>query len=112
MTVLGERLHTYERMVLNRPAHEEIVVPDQVARMLLQRDYYQSVGTPDGQLADYRRRLEDGRGIHLQQYPDHWEMHWDKVDPSQNLLGHLREDAPGVLAVGGILLLGYLAFAN
>ena len=64
-----------------------------------------SVGLPVGQSADYRLQLADGAGLHVQDCGDYWSVHLDEVDPSSSLLGHLRKDAPRVLA-GGIVLIG------
>ncbi|NEU55240.1 hypothetical protein [Halorussus sp. MSC15.2] len=60
-------------------------------------------GDPRGQRADYRRPLPDGRGIHVKAFADRYEVHWDKVDPTEDFLGHVVADAPHWLLVGGFL---------
>lgn len=105
---MSEGLNYYEREVLNLPPREPMEVPERVAESMAERDYYRSLGLFSGQVADYRRRLEDGSGLHLKEYPDGWTIHWDEVDPSEDLVGHLRRDAAGVVAVGvvvGLLIL-------
>lgn len=97
-------MNTYERQVLRLDAHEEIVIPRQTGQQLIAQGYYESVGSPRGQIKDYRRRLPDDRGIHIRDYGDRMTMHWDHIDPSANLVGHLVRDAP--LAVLGVLILG------
>lgn len=73
--------------------------------------YYESSGEPKGQVADYRRALSDGRGIHIRVYSDHLTAHWDRKDPSTNPIGHLLQDAPGwaiALGLAGLALLDML----
>lgn len=53
-----------------------------------------SVGLPMGQSADFRFRLEDCTGLHVRDFQTHYEAHIDAVDPSCNLIEHLRQDAP------------------
>jgi len=60
-------------------------------------------GDPRGQRADYRRPLPDGRGIHVKEFADRYEVHWDKVDPTEDFLGHVLADAPHWLLFGGLL---------
>lgn len=70
-----------------------------------------SVGVPRGQRlgGDWRWRLRDCAGLHVQDFGDHWEAHVDHVAPSCDLGGHLRADAPGVIVamvVGGVVAVG------
>jgi len=60
-------------------------------------------GDPRGQHADYRRPLPDGKGIHVKEFADHYDVHWDKVDPTEDFLGHVLADAPHWLLFGGVL---------
>jgi len=59
---------------------------------------------PKGQMADYRYALTDGRGIHVREYDGTYAVHWDEVDPSVNVVGHLVRDAPGVVLLGALAL--------
>lgn len=93
-----------ERVVEELPAHQEVEIPRFSRREVLGHGYYRSPGEPRGQKADYRRRLDDGRGLHVKDYGDHMTLHWDKVDPSESALRHLLYDAPGITA--GSLLAG------
>ncbi len=63
-----------------------------------------SVGLPEGQSADWRRRLAGGRGLHVKVFRDHYEAHIDRVHPDVNPVEHLRQDAPGVFVGGGVAL--------
>ena len=70
------------------------------------------VGLPVGQVADYRLRLPDCRGLHVQDFGEHYEAHLDQTDPACDAMQHLAQDAPvacvvGAAVVGG--LLGLLA---
>ena len=58
---------------------------------------------PDGQDADFRLPVADGRGLHLKLYDDCYLMHWDEVAPSVNPVGHLVQDAPEVV-IGAVIL--------
>lgn len=60
-------------------------------------------GDPRGQRADYRQPLPDGKGIHVKEFADRFEVHWDKVDPTEDFLGHLVADAPHWFLFGGFL---------
>lgn len=55
-----------------------------------------------GVLAHYSAVLPDGKSIHLKEYADHYEMHWDKKDPNKDPLGHLLYDAPHWLIALGV----------
>lgn len=96
-------MHAFEQQVLRLDAHEEIEIPRYTGQQLIESGYYQSTGSPRGQVRDYRRRLPDDKGIHIRDYGDRMTMHWDHVDPSANLVGHLVRDAPlAVLAAAAI----------
>ncbi|PSG97670.1 hypothetical protein BRD56_04250 [Thermoplasmatales archaeon SW_10_69_26] len=102
-------LTPYERRVLNLDAHEEMPIPYQTGRQLINQGYYESIGANKGQCKDYRRRLPNDKGIHIRDYRDRMTMHWDHVDPSANLVGHLVRDAPVIALVGlaiGAAILG------
>jgi hypothetical protein len=51
-----------------------------------------SNGSPRGQIADYRLVGSDGGGLHIREYGDRYECHYDRCDPSVSLSGHLRLD--------------------
>ena len=69
------------------------------------------LGDPKG--ADEQYRCPDG--LHVRRYANQLEGHYDKVDPREDLFGHIVHDAPGWgllgVAVGGVvgaLVLGSL----
>lgn len=53
-----------------------------------------SIGLGLGQSADYRWTLGDCRGLHAQEFDDHYSVHLDEVAPACDLAGHLQVDAP------------------
>lgn len=103
-------LSAWERHCLEAmPHHHEVVIPRFSEEHLLAKGYRTSVGEPNGQKEDYRRRLGDDRGLHVKDYGDRMTIHWDKVDPSASRVRHLIHDAPGITA--GSLLLGAAGLA-
>lgn len=63
-----------------------------------------SIGLPQGQIADFRGRLLEGRGLHVKDFDSHYEAHIDAVHPAVNPIEHLRQDAPAVFVGGGAAL--------
>ncbi len=98
------------------PPHEEMRISKFGYTQPLQAGFRTDVGEPKGQVADYRLQLSDGSGIHIVEFQDSYTVHWDKVDPSTNVVEHINQDAPqwgpvlGLVAVGvilgGLMLLG------
>jgi hypothetical protein len=100
---------SWEYQILNASVHKEFKVNGINPQWLKASGYYVSTGLPKGQIADYRKRLADGRGIHVRQYANGvMTAHWDRVDPSHDLIGHLLIDAPvwtAFLAVASVVVL-------
>ena len=73
-------------------------------------NFYSSTGLDGSTEGDYRLRIEDGRGVHIKEYDDRYAVHWDRVDPRENAIGHIAQDAPGlaVLGLGAIALVASL----
>jgi len=66
-----------------------------------------SVGIPRGQIADFRFPPDHRcRGLHVQDFGDHWQVHVDEVHPACDVLDHLRVDAPGGWVSGGAVVGG------
>ncbi len=53
-----------------------------------------AIGLPVGQSSDYRLRLPDGSGLHVQEFDDTYRVHLDRVHPRVSFVTHLRQDAP------------------
>lgn len=72
----------------------------------------ESIGLPEGQSRDYRLRLgETHAGLHVREFSTWYEAHVDEVDPSVDVIGHARRDAPGVF-IGGAATLGAIVGAS
>jgi len=55
---------------------------------------------------DWEITLEDGKRIHIVELENCYLVHWDKISPLEDPLGHLMKDAPHWYeAVKAILLL-------
>lgn len=102
--------YTIELRVRQRPRHEDIRINKWSVQHPSTAGFYSSNGEPQGQLADFRKRLSDGRSLHVREYEDCYLAHWDAVDPSDSLIGHLIVDAPLWALLLGILGLGAISF--
>ena len=79
--------------VLRQPCHVDLkVIKTEIAHPI-RCGFYLGTGEPQGQIADYRKCLQDGKGLHIREYTGCYLVLWDKIDPS-NFIGHLLEDAP------------------
>jgi len=94
--------------VLRLPLHRDLKVQKSVVCHPTKDGFVKSIGDFQGQIADYRKRLSDGRSIHVREYSTFFSIHWDKVDPS-DLMGHLIEDAPHWILIG---IFGFIALVG
>lgn len=101
-------LQPWETRCLALDAHEELSIAPRPEEALVELGYRRSLGTPKGQRADYRRPLEDGRGLHVRVYADHMTVHWDRTALAVSPVGHLLDDARGMTLTGGATLLALL----
>ncbi len=99
---------SYENQVLQLPCHTDIRILKNYTSRPENSGYYKSTGTKTSQ-AHWRKRLPDDRGIHVIEFQDHYLMHWDRVDPSCSLWGHLVNDAPLLVLFSGIVALSLLS---
>jgi hypothetical protein len=100
----------YENVVLQKPPHEDLRIEKMYVEHPSAEGYTESIGDPLGQKNDFRKGFEDGRGVHVREYEDHYLIHWDKIDPNQNPFGHIITDAPHWIVIGllGIFLLSIM----
>lgn len=94
--------------VLEYPAHTDLAVSKSDVTNPLDWEFTVGGGKSVGQMSNYRVGLPDGRGIHVKEYEDRYQVHWDKVDPERNPVGHLLSDAP--VETGIVAGLLYLLF--
>lgn len=87
--------------VRNLPPHVDLQIAKDAVTNPRTEGFVGHTGDPRGQYADLRRPLPDGTGLHVKEYADRFDVHWDKVDPTQNFLGHLVADAPHWFLFGG-----------
>jgi len=80
--------------VLELPPHKNIRLDKKSVAHPRECSFRRRWGLPRGQLADWELVLEDGRGIHVREYRDRLEVHWDKVSPAVSRLKHLLRDSP------------------
>ena len=95
--------------VLTLPAHSDIIVEIDQVPPPIASGFVQSIGEPQGQLADFRKCLPSLKSIHARLFGTFYRVHWDKKDPHRDPIGHLLEDAPFwalivVLCVAGLLI--------
>ena len=71
---------------------DEIEVPKELREFMLERAEETVLGQKNGAYKQYRYG-----NLHIREYKDKYLVHTDKVDPRENPLGHLVQDAPEVL---------------
>lgn len=87
-------LYSLVSEILSLPPHKEICYSEIEITDLLRSGFKKDNGEPQGQFADYRLVLKDGRSIHAKIYGEYISFHWDWVDPRKDWIEHLRRDAP------------------
>lgn len=87
--------------VLELAAREDLKVGKAGLGDPMLHGFERSAGTPRGQIADYRRTLENCRCIHALEFGDYYLVHWDEVSPKCSVPEHLRRDAPGAYVATG-----------
>ena len=72
--------------------------------------FKESIGEPESQIRDLRKRINSTESMHVKEFQDHYEVHRDRVDPSYDPIVHLIEDSPEVPAgIAATILSGYSA---
>jgi hypothetical protein len=88
---------------------EEIEIPKELGPFMLEKAEETSLGQKNGAKKQYRYG-----NLHIREYDDKFLVHMDKVDPRENLLGHLVLDSPEILiglasaAIGGEKVASYI----
>lgn len=53
-----------------------------------------SIGEPEFQIRDVRKRINGTESMHIKEYEDHYTVHRDRVDPKYDPMAHLLVDSP------------------
>ncbi len=61
--------------VLQKNCHEDIKIQKFRLTHPEKAGFYESIGEPQGQIADYRKSLKDGGCIHAREFVDHYRIH-------------------------------------
>lgn len=101
--------------ILRIPAHHDVVLSKEGLPPPKEAGARKSIGEPDGQIADFRITLSDGKSVHIKEYDFVFKVHWDWFDPVVDWINHLRHDAPHwwillTTVVGGAI--GYVWHRN
>lgn len=80
--------------VLRKPPHQDMVLSKETLPLPKEAGAQESIGGPQGQMADFRITLSDGRSIHIKEFDLVFKVHWDWFDPAVDWINHLRYDAP------------------
>lgn len=54
----------------------------------------------------YNIGLKDGKAIHIEDYSDHYLLHWDEADPIKHPIKHIIKDASRVEQAAALGLVG------
>lgn len=81
-----------EADVLRLRRHEPLWVPKDRIQHPVEAGFYSSVGLNRSADAHFRRRSVGFRGIHVLAFPDHYLVHWDRIDPSVSVVLHFLDD--------------------
>jgi hypothetical protein len=112
MSTVTARSYLVSR-ALSLSAHESFDVDKSEVPHPLAMGFERSLGIPEGQLADYRFGLADGKGVHVREFGSFFRVHWDRVHPTlERWWDHLREDTPelALILVIGMVVALLLAF--
>ena len=77
--------------------HTSITISKNIIAHPLNTGFKKTIGEPLGQIADYEYILSDGSRVHVREYENTYEVHWDVKSPTVDLIGHLIYDSPHVL---------------
>ncbi len=80
--------HTIETITMT----QEITIPLDLKRVVLMGAEETKLGDKKGALKQYRKGT-----LHIREYEDRLTVHADKVDPREDPMGHLIQDAQEVL---------------
>jgi len=85
---------SFTERILRAKPRQDLRIPKGLIESPLEANFIAGKGLPKGQLADWRKTLKDGRGLHIREYETDYKIHWDEVDPGLSLVKHLSQDTP------------------
>ena len=96
--------HTFCISLNQLPCYKELKILKTSVKKLPRCFEETLLGEPKGALRQFR----GPQGSHVLEYEKEWVLHRDKVDPRLDPIGHLVNDAPGVLILGTFVALSFL----
>jgi len=66
--------------------HTSITISKTSIEHPLQAGFKKTIGEPAGQIADYEYIFSDGSRVHVREYKDIYEVHWDVKSPTVDLI--------------------------
>jgi hypothetical protein len=104
----NEKVADIVGQVLTLPCHHDITAHATLVPHPKVAGFAESIGEPQGQIADYRKSLPTLKSIHVRLFGSFYKVHWDKKDPHVDPVGHLIEDAPFWGIVAAICVIGLI----
>jgi len=83
-----------EQVVLEGEAHATLKISLKKLKNPEKAGYLPSMGIPSGQEKTWRKKMPDGRSLHLKRYETHYTLHYDTIHPEDfpTLLAHVKAD--------------------
>lgn len=112
----GEPLSRWDAViqVVNKfePRQDIAVSKQRITDPEIMENFRPSIGLDTTPHENYRLELKSGSGLHIKEYDNVYEVHWDKFDPSVDPIGHCVVDAPVPTAIAVIGGIAYLSASN
>lgn len=99
---------TVELMVLAQPSGRDLRVKKTHLSCPKEAGMRRALGIPKGTFRHYRRPVRGQSCLHVREYSDRYEVHWDRHDPRRHPLRHWWADVRGGKATL-LTILGALA---
>ena len=89
--------------------HKNVIVSKaETSSPIVYDGFVESIGEPDLQTRDLRKRINGTDSIHVKEYGNYYKVHRDKVDSRYDPISHLIEDSPELPAgIAMAILSGY-----
>jgi len=98
------RFHVIPQVLVLKP-HVPVAVPKKEVLHPRLAGFKRRSGALKGQIADYGLWISN-REIHVEEYGDRYEVHWDEYNPKTQPIEHLLYDSPEILfaCIAGTLI--------